>query len=189
MTAPRHQDLTKTTFGVLTIGVLIATSFWILRPFLGATIWATMVVVATWPGLQWIEARLWKRRGLAVAAMTVLLLLVFVLPLSLAISTIATHGDEIVDWVRSLISGGRANDNQNDLWLSADLLASETGSQYGARLSRDSRTLRLLIPGFVESVRTRTPQQRRYLRRFEPETFFNVKASIVQQRKKEGERT
>ena len=105
MTAPRH-DLTKTTLGVLTIGVLIATSLWILRPFLGATIWATMLVVASWPGLLWLQAKLWNRRGLAVAAMTVILLLVFVLPLSLAISTIAVHGDEIVDWVRSLIARG-----------------------------------------------------------------------------------
>ena len=51
MTAPRHHDLTKTTLGVLTIGVLIAVSLWILRPFLGATVWAAMVVVATWPAL------------------------------------------------------------------------------------------------------------------------------------------
>ena len=47
MTAPRHHDLTKTTLGVLTIGVLIATSLWILRPFLGATIWAAMVMASS----------------------------------------------------------------------------------------------------------------------------------------------
>ena len=44
-----RSDLAKNTLGVLCIAVLIVSSLWILRPFLGATIWAAMVVVATWP--------------------------------------------------------------------------------------------------------------------------------------------
>ena len=74
--APR--DLVRTTLGVLAIGGLIIAVFWILRPFLAATIWATMIVVATWPLMLWFEARLWRRRSLAVAVMTLLLLLLFV---------------------------------------------------------------------------------------------------------------
>ena len=62
-----RPDLAKNTLGVLSIVALILASFWILRPFLGATIWAAMVVVATWPAMLWIEARLWHRRSLAVA--------------------------------------------------------------------------------------------------------------------------
>jgi len=105
MTEPR-SDLAKITFGVLTIVLLIASSLWILRPFLGATIWATMVVVATWPALLWIEAKLWRKRALAVLVMVLILLLVFVLPLTLAISTIAANADDVVVWVKSLISEG-----------------------------------------------------------------------------------
>jgi len=101
-----RSDLTKITFSVLTIVALIASSFWILRPFLGAAIWAVMVVVATWPALLWFEARLWRRRGLAVVVMVLILLLVFVLPLTLAISTIASNADEVVTWFRSLIADG-----------------------------------------------------------------------------------
>ena len=52
MTEPRN-DLTRTVLSILFIGGLIAASVWILRPFLGATIWAIMIVVATWPLLQW----------------------------------------------------------------------------------------------------------------------------------------
>ena len=43
------RDLTHTTLQLLFIGLLIGGSFWILRPFLLALIWATMIVVATWP--------------------------------------------------------------------------------------------------------------------------------------------
>jgi predicted PurR-regulated permease PerM len=101
-----RPDYPKITLGVIAIGGLIITSLWILRPFLGATIWAAMVVVATWPVLLWMQARLWKRRGLAVAAMVITLVLVFVLPLTLAISTIGENGDAIVEWIKSLISRG-----------------------------------------------------------------------------------
>jgi predicted PurR-regulated permease PerM len=75
-----ERDLTRTLLGVIFLGAMIVASFWILRPFLAAAIWATMIVVATWPAMLWLETRLWRRRGLAVAAMTVILLLVFVVP-------------------------------------------------------------------------------------------------------------
>jgi len=78
MIDPR-PDLAKITFGVLSIVLLIGSSLWILRPFLGATIWAVMVVVATWPALLWFEARLWRRRSLAVLVMVLILLLLLVL--------------------------------------------------------------------------------------------------------------
>ena len=105
MNEPR-TDLAKITFGVLSIALLIASSLWVLRPFLGATIWAAMVVVASWPAFLWFEARLWGRRWLAVLVMVVILLLLFVLPLTLAITTIAEHADTMVAWFKGLITDG-----------------------------------------------------------------------------------
>jgi len=95
-------DLTKTTLAVLFIFLLIAASFWVLRPFAIAFLWATMIVIATWPLLLTLQTKLWGKRGLAVTVMTVLLLLVFVLPFSLAIAAIVDKADEIVGWVKSL---------------------------------------------------------------------------------------
>ncbi len=96
MTPPR--DLARTTFAVLFIGVLLGASLWIVRPFLGPAIWAVMVVVATWPLMLRVERRLFGRRPLAVAVMTLLLLLLFVVPLTLAVVTIVGNADRIVDW-------------------------------------------------------------------------------------------
>lgn len=98
----KAQDLAQTTFSVLVIGALIAASGWILRPFLGPSIWATMVVVATWPLMLRVEARLRGKRWAAVAVMTLLLLLLFVVPLSLALLTIVDNADRIVDWAKAL---------------------------------------------------------------------------------------
>jgi predicted PurR-regulated permease PerM len=91
-------DLTRTVFAVLIMGGLIAASVWILRPFLAATIWSTMIVVTTWPILRALQSRLWGKRWLATSIMTAALLLVFVVPLSAAIGTIVANASEIVDW-------------------------------------------------------------------------------------------
>jgi len=93
-----RRDLTRTVLAVLIIGGLIAASLWILRPFLAATIWSTMIVVTTWPVLRTLQARLWRKRWLAATVMTAALLLVFVIPLSAAIGTIVANAGEIVDW-------------------------------------------------------------------------------------------
>ncbi len=85
---------------MLFIGALLATSFWILRPFLGPAIWATMVVVATWPLMQRVQQLLWGKRVLAVLVMTVLLLLLFVVPLTMAIATIVENADRVADWAK-----------------------------------------------------------------------------------------
>ena len=99
-----HSELTRTTLAVLFVGGLIAASFWILWPFLPAVIWATTLVVATWPIMLQVQLRLWHKRGLAVAVMTIALLLIFVLPFWLAIATITQHFDRIAGWVTSLSS-------------------------------------------------------------------------------------
>jgi len=83
-----RAEVARTTLNVIFIGLLIIGSLWILRPFLGALIWATMVVVATWPALIWLQKVLRGWRWLAAALMTTTLLLTFVVPLSLAIVTI-----------------------------------------------------------------------------------------------------
>ena len=103
MSTPQ-RDLTRTTLGVLFIGVLIVSTRWVLRPFMAPTIWATMIVVSTWPMLRWFPARLWGRRSLAVLVMSLLILMLLVVPLMLAIGTIVRHADDIVAQA-AMISG------------------------------------------------------------------------------------
>jgi len=93
-----NHDLARTTLSVLFIGALILSAFWVVKPFLPALIWATMVVVATWPLMLQIQARLGGRRSLAVIVMTLLMLLLVLVPLSLAIVTLVDHADNIVGW-------------------------------------------------------------------------------------------
>ncbi|MDE2604684.1 MAG: AI-2E family transporter YdiK [Burkholderiales bacterium] len=97
-----RTDLTRIVLAVLFIGGLLAASFYILRPFLGALIWAIMIVVATWPLLLALERRTGGRRWVAAAVMTVLLLLVLVVPLSAAVGTLVANADAIAGWTHHL---------------------------------------------------------------------------------------
>jgi predicted PurR-regulated permease PerM len=97
---PLSRDITRITLAVLFIGVLLAAGFWIMRPFLLALIWATTIAVATWPIMLRLQGWLGGKRSLAVAGMTLALLLVFVVPFALAIATIVDHADQIVDWAK-----------------------------------------------------------------------------------------
>src|SRR5450755_1310321 len=101
-TPDRQRDLTRTLLGVLCIGALIVTSFWIVRPFVAAAVWAMTIVVVTWPLLLRLQRRLWNRRGLAIAAMMGLLVLLLVIPLLLAVGTIVANAAEIAEEARSV---------------------------------------------------------------------------------------
>ena len=102
MPSDLQRDLARTVLTVLFIFALMAASFWILRPFLAAIIWSSMIVVSTWPIMLALQRRLWGRRTLAVTAMTVALVLIFVAPFSAAIGTIVANADEIAGWIRGL---------------------------------------------------------------------------------------
>ena len=96
------QDLARSTLAVLFIVGWIAASLWILQPFLAAGVWATMIVVATWPLMLQMQARLGNRRALAVSGMTIVLLLVYVVPVAFAIHAVVTNADRMVAWAHSL---------------------------------------------------------------------------------------
>lgn len=96
-----HRDITRIFLAVLFLGALIGTAIWILKPFLGAAVWAVTIVTATWPLMLSIQGRLWKKRSLAVAVMTVILLCVLVVPLWMAIGTIVSNADRIAGWVKA----------------------------------------------------------------------------------------
>ena len=95
-----NRDLTRTLIAAASLALLVGGSLWVLRPFLGPTVWATMVVVASWPMMRRVQELLWGRRALAVTVMTLLLVLLFVVPLTGAIVTIAGNADRLVEWAR-----------------------------------------------------------------------------------------
>ena len=59
---PNLRELPRILLSVLFIAAAIIASLWVLQPFLPALIWATLIVVATWPLMRAAQKRLWGKR-------------------------------------------------------------------------------------------------------------------------------
>ena len=108
-------DVTRVLLAVVAIGGLIAATFWVLRPFLPALIWATMIVVATWPVMRTVQGRLGGRRVLAVAVMTAAMVIIVVGPIMVGIVVVIEHSEDFVGWSKSLVASAIAGP---PAWLS-----------------------------------------------------------------------
>lgn len=93
-----RYDLPRIIFGVLFIAIMIVACFWVIQPFILGFTWAGMVVIATWPLLITLQKLLWGRRSLAVVVMTLLLILLFILPISLMISSLVDNSGPVIAW-------------------------------------------------------------------------------------------
>ena len=102
--AVRQQDLGRITLTVVFIGGLLVTSIWVLRPFLPAILWATTLVLATWPLLLTVQRHVGNRRSVAVLIMTLGVLLILILPIWAAVSTVVENIDVIGEMVRKVLS-------------------------------------------------------------------------------------
>ncbi len=98
----RQYDLPKIIFIMIFISIIIIASFWILQPFILGLSWAGMVVIATWPFLIRLESFLLGKRSLAVIVMTLLLVLLFMLPISLMIESLVDNSSLIITWAGAL---------------------------------------------------------------------------------------
>ena len=98
------RDLTHNTLLLLFIGLLIGASFWILKPFLLALIWAIMIVVATWPLLLGAQSWLGGKRSLAVVVMIVAAMAILIAPITVAVVTVVDHSLDIAAGSKSLVS-------------------------------------------------------------------------------------
>lgn len=96
------HGLARTVLALLFMSILVAASFWVMHLFFTSLIWATMIVVSTWPLMLKVEARLRGSRPFAVTVMTLLLLMVLIVPFSLAIGTIINNYEKITGWIQSL---------------------------------------------------------------------------------------
>jgi len=90
-----RSDIARVTLGVIFIGGLIAGSLWILSPFIASFVWATMIVVATWPAMRRLQGLFGGHRAPAVVVMTLGLLAILIVPLGVALQAILGHADQL----------------------------------------------------------------------------------------------
>jgi len=94
----RGVDLPQLLFSLMFILLMIIACLWVVQPFILGFAWASMVVIATWPLMIRLQQLLWGRRSLAVIAMTILLLLLFIIPIALLVSSLVDNSAPLIAW-------------------------------------------------------------------------------------------
>jgi predicted PurR-regulated permease PerM len=102
MTPRPPIDIARILFVIVILSALTIGSLYVLRPFIPGLIWATTIVVATWPVMLAVQRRAGNRRWLATVVMLLILLVVIALPLYEAISTLALHAADIMGTIKLL---------------------------------------------------------------------------------------
>jgi predicted PurR-regulated permease PerM len=125
-------ELTRTVLAIIALVAMIAGSLWVMRPFIPALIWASTIVIATWPLMTVVQRLLWGRRSLAVTAMTLALLLLFFVPLSFAIATVVENADTIIGWVKTVSTLRFAEPPD---WLAGVPMVGERAAEYWRELA------------------------------------------------------
>lgn len=94
-----NGDLAQILFSLMFITILIVTSFWVLQPFILGFSWASMVVITSWPLMIKLQKKLWGRRSLAVLVITLILILLFIIPIVLLINNLIENSTPFIQWV------------------------------------------------------------------------------------------
>ena len=145
----REGELTRIVLAVLFIGGLIGLAGWVLRPFLGALVWAVMIVVPTWPFMTGVQRRLGGRRWAAVTLMTVLLVAVFLVPFLAAVGTVLGNVEQIGAGAKHL---AELKLPPPPKWLVGLPLVGERAAQFWAEVQADSFGV-VIAPYATELVR------------------------------------
>lgn len=95
------RDVAQILLSVLFLAIMIVACLWIVQPFILGFAWAGTIVIATWPVLLRLQKLLWGRRSLAVLVMTLLLVLLFVIPIALLVNSIVDGSGPLIHAVTS----------------------------------------------------------------------------------------
>ena len=92
------------TLAIVTL--LAVGSFFIVRPFLPAALWAIIFAVSSWPLFTWIEGKLGGRSGGAAAVVTLMFLLLFIIPVTFIGMKLADHSSRVTNFIHEMLRKG-----------------------------------------------------------------------------------
>lgn len=95
------RDVAQILLSVLFLAIMIVACLWIVQPFILGFAWAGTVVIATWPVLLRLQKIMFGRRSLAVLVMTLLLVMVFIIPIALLVNSIVDGSSPLIKAISS----------------------------------------------------------------------------------------
>ena len=101
----KNMNRIEALAAIAAVALLAAGCLLVLRPFVSAILWATVLTYTTWPLLRRLERWMRGRRSVAAFTMTTLIALVMVLPFVVVGITLAENVSRLEDLFR-LLQGG-----------------------------------------------------------------------------------
>jgi predicted PurR-regulated permease PerM len=117
------------------IAALLWGTLAVLRPFLPAILWASIIVVATWPVMLHVQRWLGGRRSLAVAVMSTGLFVAVVAPVALLLGTLVARLPELHDLGGRLLAGPWP---PPPAWLSRLPFGAQLSAQWQRAVAQDA---------------------------------------------------
>ncbi|HWU44204.1 MAG TPA: AI-2E family transporter YdiK [Bdellovibrio sp.] len=96
-----QTGLARTLLASLFIGLMVGGCLWVLKPFLPALVWATMIVVATWPLYKKMQKKM-NSSKLALTFMLLAMAVIVFIPLAMTAYVLVSHTDEAIIWLKKL---------------------------------------------------------------------------------------
>jgi predicted PurR-regulated permease PerM len=131
------------------IALLIIGSIVIILPFLSAILWAVIFAVAIWPFFTRVEKALGGRTGLAALVPTLLLILIFFLPLVYVGSKIVGQASNALDYAQGLAEKGLGS---SPLWLKGLPLVGERLEGMWQGIGQDTPRLIELAKPYIKNL-------------------------------------
>ncbi|WP_343154359.1 AI-2E family transporter YdiK [Buchnera aphidicola (Aphis aurantii)] len=102
MQNPKEKmDLSQFILSLIFIIAISITSFLIIKPFILGFLWASTIVIATWPLMLKIQKFLGVGRLIALISMVVILLLLFIIPIVLLVNSLISTSIPLIQWFSS----------------------------------------------------------------------------------------
>ena len=83
--------------------LLILGCLLVIRPFIGAILFAGVLVLSTWPAYEALRTRMGGRSSLSALVVVLALIVLLALPVALAAQSLVVHSATVVDWVRGMV--------------------------------------------------------------------------------------
>ncbi|MBC7779189.1 MAG: AI-2E family transporter [Proteobacteria bacterium] len=133
------------------VAVLVVGCFYVISPFIAAVLFAAVVCATTWPVFIRLRHALGGRPVVASLLMTLLLALVFIVPVALLAIALTDNVSRLVDFARGLVQSGVP-----DLpsWMAQLPLVGDWLNDYWHRVAESREELRNLGERLIEPGRT-----------------------------------
>jgi predicted PurR-regulated permease PerM len=139
----------ETLVSLSIIALLIIGSIVLVFPFLPAILWAVVFTVTTWPFFIRVEKVLGGRTSLAAVALTLLLALIFFLPLVYVGSKLVSQASIAFDYAEGLMEKGLG---QPPLWLKGLPLIGERVEGIWQDIGQDTPRLIEMVKPHIKNI-------------------------------------